>query len=231
MRGEQIPYSIGNDNLMLSLFILSILGCAYVTAFNGTNIAERIKNMFYYSGQNNPYNTRTNIGNISSGILYALTILYSSIIGIGFLEQSGRLSDKGEPHIFFAYIITLFTLYLPAKRIMYDCVNKTLFTTHQAKEWNDSYFFTIQLTGFLLLPLAAVLILVPALPSVILYGYLIFVGITYLVMLFTRCFSIIFKEKCYFLDIFLYLCAIELAPIGLIWRAIDDTNLLKIIKF
>lgn len=231
MTGAPIPYSLGTDNLVLLLFVLSLLGGAYVSVFYGSSITERIKNMFYYSGQAIPYNTRTDIGGLGNVILYAMVIFYSSITTMGYLKQMGRLHDTTSAHIQLLTLSVIFLLYLPLKRFMYDIVNKILFTKEQAKEWRESYFFTIQLTGFMLLPIAAALILLPHTPHIIYYIYMAIVGIIYLSMLFTRCFNIIFKDNCFFLDIFLYLCAIELAPLALIWRTIDVTNLYKIINF
>lgn len=231
MTGESIPYCISNDNYILLLFILSLIGCTYVSAFNANNIVEKIKNMFYYTGENIPYNTRANIGPVGNTILYTQFILYSAIIGMWYMTQSGKLRDAGEPYIVFTILFLLFLLYLPIKGIIYAIVNRILFSPQQAKEWHDSYFFTIQLTGIILLPLATMLIILPSVCSIVFYCYLTFVAIIYIIMLFIRCHNIIFKENCYYIDIFLYLCAIEFAPIGLVWRIINETNLFKLIKF
>ncbi len=231
MSGTPIPYSIGCDNFILSLFVASLLGGAYVLLCDGDGIVERIKKMFYYKGQAVPYNTRAAISRTSNIILYILLIFYSTIIIFGYLQQIGQLHTLGASYIPFGIFSAMVFLMLILKRAIYDVVNNILFSQAQAREWRDSYFFTLQLLPFMLLPLAGTIILAPALSSIIFSGYLLFVGIICLIMLFIRCFNIIFNEKSYFLDIFLYLCAIELLPLGLMWRAIHQTNLFLIIKF
>lgn len=231
MSGTPIPYSIGQDNLILSLFIASLLGGAYVLLRDGASIVERLKKMFYYKGQAVPYNSRAGISTAGNNILYLLLILYSTIIIFGYLQQSGKLQSIESSYIPFAVFAAISTLFVTAKGVIYEFINNVLFSREQAREWRESYFFTLQLLSFALLPLVATVILVPSLNNIIFNAYIIIIGIIYLIMLFIRCFNIIFNEKSYFLDIFLYLCAIELLPLCLMWQVIHQTYLFLIIKF
>lgn len=225
MNGTPIPYSIGNDNFILSLFIICLLCSAYVLRRDGNAIVERVKKMFYYKGQGAAYNTRVGISNVGNTILYILLIAYSVIIIFGYQQQRGELHTAEASYIPFGIYSAMCILFLVFKRLIYDIINRVLFSDAQAREWKESYFFTLQLTSFALLPLVATIILAPSLSSIIFTIYLVTVGIICLIMLFIRCFNIIFNEKSYFFDIFLYLCAIELLPLGLMWRAIHQTNL------
>lgn len=231
MSGTPIPYSIGQDNLILSLFIASLLGGAYVLLRDGASIVERLKKMFYYKGQAVPYNSRAGISTAGNNILYLLLILYSTIIIFGYLQQSGKLQSIESSYIPFAVFAAISTLFVAAKGVIYEFINNVLFSQEQAREWRESYFFTLQLLSFALLPLVATVILVPSLNNIIFNAYIIIIGIIYLIMLFIRCFNIIFNEKSYFLDIFLYLCAIELLPLCLMWQVIHQTYLFLIINF
>lgn len=230
MNGTPIPYSMSSDNLILLLFVTSLLGCAYIFMHNGRSIAERIKSMYYYSGQITPYNNRTEITLVGNILLYAQSILHSAIIVMGYLQNNGNLLCGFNSNIIFATLILIFTLILPAKYLIYGAINLILFGKHETEEWKNSYFFTIQITSFLLLPLAAASILLPRTPAVIYWIYMALVCIIYFAMLSFRCFNIIFTESKFFLDIFLYLCAIEFLPMAIIWQIITQTNLLLIIK-
>lgn len=231
MTGVPNPYTINNDSTMLLLLVLGIIGSCYVLSSNGNSIVERIKSMFFYSGQTNPYNNRTEINRFGSIVLYFIVILCSVIITIRCMLYSENYPlDRGS-YFVPAILAGLFILFLLVKRAMYDIVNMTLFTKKQADEWRLSYFFTIQLMGFILLPLTVALVLYPSLSDIFAVVYLVFAIILYLIMLVISCINIIFCEKCYFLDIFLYLCAIELQPIVLMWYAIHKTNLFNLIKF
>lgn len=231
MTGVPVPYSTSNDSLMLLLLVLGIVGACYALASNGSSIAERIKNMYFYTGQTNPYNNRTDISRFGSIVLYSMVVICSVIISVRCMQYSGNFDLDRDDYTVPVTLAGLFILYLFVKRAMYDIVNLTLYTKKQAEEWRLSYFFTIQLMGFVLLPLAAVIVLYPSLSDIFIVVYMVSAIIIYLVMLIIRCINIVFCEKCYFFDIFLYLCAIELQPIALMWYAIHGTNLFNLIKF
>ena len=173
MRGTPIPYSIGQDNLILSLFIASLLGGAYVLLRDGASIVERLKKMFYYKGQAVPYNSRAGISTAGNNILYLLLILYSTIIIFGYLQQSGKLQSIESSYIPFAVFAAISTLFVAAKGVIYEFINNVLFSQEQAREWRESYFFTLQLLSFALLPLVATVILVPSLNNIIFNAYII----------------------------------------------------------
>lgn len=226
MTGLPIPYSMNSDNLLMSLFMLDMLGYVYLLPADGNNIAERLKNMFYYTDNNTPYKNRVEISRIGNIILYAQTIFHIAIVTMGILLQQGMHDVSTAPHTVFILCALASMLFLVAKRIIYDFVNKVLFGTKQAESWRNSYFFTTQIAGTALWPIIAATILFHPIPEIILYGSLFIVLVIYLSMLSMRCFNIIFTNKHCFLDIFLYLCAIELLPLGLAWRSIHTTNLL-----
>ena len=230
MTGEPVPYSIGNDNIILTLYILSLLMGAYTLMRDGSSIIERIKSMFYYSSQSTPYNNRTEISWAGSLTLYANTILYSTIITFLHIQESLPGTTKKNIIIFISTAL-LFIIYLLIKFLAYEIINRTLFSPEQAHEWSMSYFFTIKISCILLLPLASAQILLPTLSSTLVTVYLVIVGIIYLIVLSLRCFNIIFQETFYFLDIFLYLCAIELLPLFPLWQVLQRTNQFLMIKF
>lgn len=230
MTGEPVPYSIYNDNTILVLYVLSLIMGAYTLMRDGGSILERIKFMLYYSGQSTPYNTRAGISKTGSFTLYANTILYSTIITFVYLQKALSNEDRGNL-IMFAAIVLLYIIFLAIKFIVYETVNRTLFSAKQAHEWSLSYFFTIKTVSILLMPLASALILLPTLSDTFVRIYLAIVGIMFFIVLSLRCFNIIFSKTFYFLDIFLYLCAIELLPLIPLWQVMQRTNLFLMIKF
>ncbi|MBR5335242.1 MAG: DUF4271 domain-containing protein [Bacteroidaceae bacterium] len=230
MTGEPVPYSIYNDNTILVLYVLSLIMGAYTLMRDGGSILERIKFMLYYSGQSTPYNTRAGISKTGSFTLYANTILYSTIITFVYLQKALSNEDRGNL-IMFAAIVLLYIIFLAIKFIVYETVNRTLFSAKQAHEWSLSYFFTIKTASILLMPLASALILLPTLSDTFVRIYLAIVGIMFFIVLSLRCFNIIFSKTFYFLDIFLYLCAIELLPLIPLWQVMQRTNLFLMIKF
>ena len=230
MTGEPVPYSIYNDNTILVLYVLSLLMGAYTLMRDGGSILERIKFMLYYSGQSTPYNTRAGISKTGSFTLYTNTILYSTIITFVYMQKTLSNEERGNL-IMFAAIVLLYIIFLAIKFIVYETINRTLFSAKQAHEWSLSYFFTIKTASILLMPLVSALILLPTLSDTFVRIYLAIVGIMFFIVLSLRCFNIIFSKTFYFLDIFLYLCAIELLPLIPLWQVMQRTNLFLMIKF
>lgn len=230
MTGIPVTYNMSNDNLMLSLLIVYLLSMAYVTLKDGNNIAEHIKSMFYYGSKTAPYVTRTHKSKTGSFMLYAQFIFSLCVITFEILRHShDALFSKGSllPLVTFTLF---FTAAIAIKILIYEFVNRVLYTSKQTKEWRQSYFFTIQITGAILTPLTIASILWESMPPQITRIYLVFACVIYLVMLSLRYINIIFNEKYNILDIFLYLCAIELFPSAIIWKTIPILSNFIIIK-
>ncbi|MBQ5663946.1 MAG: DUF4271 domain-containing protein, partial [Bacteroidaceae bacterium] len=164
MTGSPIPYFFGNDNLLLALFLLNSLGISYVFILNGESILQRIKSLFYYSQNSKPYNNQTHINRFCNIILYSQVVLFYSVIAFSQLKYNHGVTSKNNTYIFWGIYILLFMLSIFAKRIIYDIVNTILFTPQQKREWRNSYFFTIQLSGFMLFPLVLATLTVPHIP-------------------------------------------------------------------
>ena len=231
MIGENIPYCMVNDNVLMSLFVFTLVGTAYVFIMNGSSIVERVKSMFYYGKQqSSPYSDRTHIAGICNMLLYWQTILYSSIVALKYIQNGNKLFTGTEPYIALLTLALLFTLILPAKWFIYELCNRILFNDNTAQVWRHSYFFTIKLLGFLLFPLVVCCIFIKDFSMVYFSIYTIFAMLAYLFSFVTSSIKIIFRKKRNYLDIFLYLCALELLPMAILWRFIHLMNVYLTIK-
>ncbi len=231
MTSNAIPYNFLSDNAMMLLFVLNIIGMAYVFMMNGSNILERAKSMFYHGKQSNPYTDRTHITKICNLLLYLQLFFYCSIIAFGDMQYSTPYYVGKTPYIVLAAFYLLAAIALLAKRVLYDLCNATLFSEEVAREWRQSYFFTIKLSGFILFPLVVCIIFIKDFSKTYYTIYLIFALLIYTAVVISSAIKIIFKKKCFYLDIFLYLCALELLPIAILWRTIHVINAFLIIKF
>jgi hypothetical protein len=106
------------------------------------------------------------------------------------------------------------------KRLSYDAVNAILFDRHTVSEWRSFYFFTIKLLGFALTPAIISILFLPVISFTIVKIYLLIVLAAYVYTILNGLFKIIFAQRRNFLDIFLYLCALEFLPLGIVWKSI-----------
>lgn len=231
MTGESIPYCMVNDNVLMSLFVFTLIGMAYVFIMNGGSIVERVKAMFYYGKQqSNPYNDRTHIAGICNMLLYWQVVFYASILSLKYIQHGNRLFIGAEPYMVFITLAILFALLLPVKWLMFELCNRILFSNSAAQEWRYSYFFTIKLIGFLLFPLVVCSVFIKSFSMAYFMVYIIFAMLVYIYTFTRNCIKIIFSKKHIYLDIFLYLCALELLPMAILWRIIHQINVYLTIK-
>ena len=214
----EAPYSMTNDNAIMMIFILNIIGISYVFLMNGAGIMERLKCMFYYESKNTPFNNRTHINRICNLLLYAQTLFYFTIIASKFIIEDGGYTVKETILPLTGTLAVIFVLAMLFKLISYDAVNAILFERKRITEWRNFYFFTIKLLGFAFTPAVIAILFVPGISFNIVKIYLLLVLIVYVYTIFTGLFKIIFAQKRIFLDIFLYLCALEFLPMGIVWK-------------
>ena len=61
------------------LFLINIIGVAYVVTMNGANIIERTKCIFYYENKVTPYSDRTHVTRICNFMMYFQSTFYATI--------------------------------------------------------------------------------------------------------------------------------------------------------
>lgn len=223
------PYCMTNDDVMMVMFIMNIIGVSYVFVMNGASILERLKCMFYYENKSTPYNDRTHITKICNIVLYTQTLFYSVVITTEMLTGSGTHTASESILPLTGTFAAIFVALLLFKRVSYDAVNIILFSRHEVVEWRNRYFFTIKLLGFALAPAAIALLFFPEISFNSVKFYLLFVLAVYIYTIFNGLIKIIFTQKRNYLDIFLYLCALEFLPMGIVWKlAIQVSEFLTI---
>lgn len=231
MTGVPIPYFFGNDNLLLTFFIMNILGISYVFILNGNGILQRIKSFFYYSRNSKPYNNQTHINRFCNLILYLQAVFFFSVLAFAQLQYETDILYLKETYTFWGTYMFVFAICILAKRLLYDFVNSILFTPIQKREWRNSYFFIIQLAGFLLFPLVLAMLIIPRIPIPLYTIYLLITALICLLMLIKRCKKIIFPQKNCYWNILLYLCTLEILPITALVKTIKELNTFLTIIF
>lgn len=220
MTSATVPYSMTTDSVIMLLFILNIIGISYVILMNGASIIERTKGMFYYRHRSMPFNDRTHITKICNALMYAQTIFYAAIIVMAEMNENIGISIEKKPLIYLAAYSVSFLAFFILKRGVYDAVNSILYTKKEMLEWRDLYFFTIKLLGFALAPAVIAILFIPALPLNFINYYIILTGCVYAYTIISGAIKIIFEKRRNYLEIFLYLCALEFLPIAMVWKSL-----------
>ena len=224
MTGALAPYCMTNDNTIQLLLILNLVGIAYALLMNGAGILERTKCIFYYENKSTPYNDRTHITRICNTLMYFQFIFYATIVGTAIVDahrvditSQNSLQTTGT-------LAAIFIAFLLIKRGAHSIVNNILFSKAMDEEWNSFYFFAIKLWGFTLAPAALVILFMPGIPLKYVEFYSILTLTLHLYTIIKGAYKIIFAKKCIYVDIFLYLCALEFLPMAIVWKTILQTG-------
>ena len=219
------PYNMTNDNGILLLLILNLVSISYVILMNGVNIFERTKCIFYYENKTLPYNDRTHITKICNLMMDFQFVFYATILSTAILGRHFHNITNDNAIIMIFTLAALLTAFILVKRGIHYTVNSILFSNSIAGEWDSFYSFTIKLWGFLLTPAVLSILFVPQIPLRFVEIYSILTLVAYLYTIINGLNKIIFAKKCIYVDIFLYLCALEFLPCAIVWKTmlhLDD---------
>lgn len=219
------PYNMTNDNGILLLLILNLVSISYVILMNGVNIFERTKCIFYYENKTLPYNDRTHITKICNLMMDFQFVFYATILSTAILGRHFHNITNENAIIMIFTLAALLTAFILVKRGIHYTVNSILFSNSIAGEWDSFYSFTIKLWGFLLTPAVLSILFVPQIPLRFVEIYSILTLVAYLYTIINGLNKIIFAKKCIYVDIFLYLCALEFLPCAIVWKTmlhLDD---------
>ena len=225
------PYNMTNDNGILLLLILNLVSISYVILMNGVNIFERTKCIFYYENKTLPYNDRTHITKICNLMMDFQFVFYATILSTAILGRHFHNITNENAIIMIFTLAALLTAFILVKRGIHYTVNSILFSNSIAGEWDSFYSFTIKLWGFLLTPAVLSILFVPQIPLRFVEIYSILTLVAYLYTIINGLNKIIFAKKCIYVDIFLYLCALEFLPCAIVWKTmlqLDDFITIKI---
>lgn len=230
MTNVPAPYSMTTDSVIMLLFILNIIGISYVILMNGSSIIERTKGLFYYQHRSMPFSDRTHITKICNALMYAQTIFYMAITAMAAIMERSETAIEKMPLIYLAAYSALFLLFFVLKRIMYDMTNSILYSQKEMHEWRNLYFFTIKLLGFALAPAVIAILFIPSLPFNYVNFYIILTAGAFIYTIIGGAIKIIFTKKRNYLEIFLYLCALEFLPMAMVWKSLLQLSELITIK-
>ncbi|MCR5131922.1 MAG: DUF4271 domain-containing protein [Prevotella sp.] len=226
--GDPVPYTIAGDNLvtglLLGCFILAMIALAKSREF----ILRQAKSFFHVQR-----GTTTEITETSGEIWVQLGLVIQTCLLFAityFLYVRTYVTDTFTIEQY--QIIGLFTAviagYCLVKALLYWMVDSVFFDSRAHDQWMKSYLFILSLEGVLMFPLVMLLAYFDlAIPSAVIYVAIVIIFVKMLT--FYRLFIIFFREKSFFLQNILYLCALEVVPLAALWGVLVlMSNILKV---
>ena len=218
--GDPVPYTLSGDNLITGLLLCCFLLTVVSFQKSKRMIERQLKHFFYadHSGKT------TTITETSSELRFQVFMAFETCLLVGiisFFYAGHYVSDDFiiEPYQVIGVLTAVTTLYFLAKGLLYGVVNWTLYDSKKNEQWMKAYLFLTAAEGVALFPIV-LLMAYFSLSVRTTCVYAIFVVILFKILAFCKYYIIFFRQKSGFLRIILYLCALEIVPMALLFEVL-----------
>lgn len=226
--GDPIPYSVRNDHVLTSLLILCFLLITFSFSRNAGFITRQVKDFFYIrKGEH----TLTETGNEVwfQLLLAVITCLQYSLLYYFYVTH--YVADTfilSSEYQLLGIFMAVFVGYNLFKWGLYTLVNNVFFDGKRNLQFMKSFLFITAGEGVFLFPVVLLLAYFEFEPYDALY-YCIFILVSAKLLTFYKAWVIFFKQKGLYLHIILYLCALEMIPLPVLWSGLSAiVNFLEI---
>ena len=226
--GDPVPYTVAGDNLvtglLLGCFVLAMVALAKSRDF----IVRQAKNFFHVQR-----GTTTEITETSAEIWVQLglvlqTCLLFAIIYFFYVRTFVTDTFTIEQYQIIGLFTAVIVGYCLVKAALYWMVDSVFFDSKAHDQWMKSYLFMLSTEGVLVFPVVMLLAYFDlSIQNAVIY---VAIMVTFVkILTFYKLFIIFFREKSRFLQNILYLCALEIVPLLLLWGVLVLIgNMLKV---
>jgi hypothetical protein len=227
--GNPVPYNVRGDDiitsLLLTFFVLAVIAYSNIRGF----FTRQAKNFFY-----TPREGVTTITETATEARFQMFIVVLTSLMFSILYYFYSLHYNGDTYILSSqyYLIlifwAIFLLYFLVKVGLFTLVNLVFFDGKRNRQWIKSLLLVMALEGLLSCP---AIIMGPyfdmSIQKVEIYFAIMLILVK--IVTFYKCYIIFFRQNVVGLQIILYLCALEIVPLMVLWNVLDITaNSLKI---
>lgn len=224
--GTLIPYSFRNDDYLTGALLLCFFLVAWVISSSWHYFKINLSSLFRPAGtllKSTAEHTNTEYQ--STLFLLLQTVFCFSILYYDFLNQNkvAEVQAADNPYLIMAISGGIFFAYFIVKTGLYQIVNSVFFSKASCQEWRATYVFSAISMGLLILPVTLLVFFFDLAFEKQFVAFICIVCITKLI-LFYRCWRTFFNCAGRCLHLILYLCALEIVPALILWRALFWAN-------
>mgnify|MGYP002623103059 CR=1 FL=1 len=212
--GDPVPYTVRGDNAITAMLIFCFVSTFVVFSYYRQQIIHQLKDFFY------PPKTASAAGEPDSLFQYFLCLQTCLLLGVSYyFYMIYYVTDSliiDTPYQLIGIFSAVFVAYFIVKAVLYQAVNTVFFDMKKSQHWNWCFTWITVLEGILIFPAVMLQVYFSMHVHSVIY-YLI--SALFLAKLFTffKCWNIFFRQNGIFLQIILYLCALEIVPMLVLW--------------
>ena len=219
--GDPVPYRFRSDDFVTTALMLSFFLMTYVISRSRHYLKSHIKNFFSPREHKDIFAPRTQ--NELRGQLYLIVQLCFTL-GVLMFDyiQSFKpdVFNSVSPYKILLVASSICGIFYFLKIVLYYIVNTVFFDRKVTSQWNDTYLMSVLTMGVILFPVALLVVYFDVdFDTMLILFFSVYAFVK--LLLFYKCFHIFSEYRLHFLHIILYLCALELFPPLVLWRALN----------
>lgn len=211
--GDPVPYTVRGDDAITGMLLFCFVTTLVVFSRSRHFLVDQLKNIFFIPRAERSFNDQA-----SSRVYFQLflNLLTSLLLAITYYFYLTRyIADTfiyDEPYQLIGVFFGVFVVYFLLRTILYQIVNSIFFESKKSSQWTWEQSTITALEGIVLFP-AVVLQVYFGLSLQSVAYYFIFILLLTKILTFFKLWAIFFRQTSYFLQIILYLCALEIIPL------------------
>ena len=214
--GDPVPETLSNDSLISGLlilcFLLMTLAFSRISGFFG----RQIKDFFYL--QKGEHSVEETGDEINFQVIFSIITCFtcSLLYYLYVLTMVDNTFVFSTEHLLLGVIFLVMAAYFLLKFLLYTIVNNIMFDGSKNKKFLTSLIFLISMEGSLLFPvlLLCAYFQFPIKNAAIYTSLVVFF---FKILIIYKTYIIFFAQKAFYVQIFLYFCALEMVPLLSLW--------------
>jgi len=221
--GDPVPYTIAGYSIVTSILIFCFVIASIAIAQAGHFLERQLKSFFRTQREGTTVVTETSSEMRFQFFLVAQTCLLLALIVFISSHDFAKESFSIAHYQILGLFTAIFAGYFVIKFLLYSLVDWVFFDKKKNIQWMKSFLFIIASEGILFFPI----VLLSAyfhlsISSVAIYTLV--VVILAKILSFYKTYLIFFARNAGILQSFLYFCALELMPLGILWGVLMMTT-------
>lgn len=211
--GDPVPYTVRSDDAIACMLLFCFILAVTAFAHSRQAILQQLRDFFYI-----PRTDKTSSNESGNSLLFHLFLSIQTCLLLAityYFYITNYVSDTfvlDAPYELTSIFFGVFVAYFASKIVIYKLMNLIFFRSKKSRQWTWTFTFITALEGIALFP-AVILQVYFNLPMQNVVYYFIFILILTKILTFYKCWVIFFRQIGVFLQIILYLCALEIVPL------------------
>ena len=223
VEGDPMPYSVENDNVMVSLLLVCLIGTAMAISASSDFFSRRLKALFALGQQGKSGFTETSNEIYVQLALTVETCLLLAIMSISYMNDYVADTFTIGQYEMTVLFTGVFAAFFTAKSALQSAVGWVFFSHEKNRQWRSRSLFLSSMLGLLLLPMVLIRSFFNVDTEFSVVYALLAVGLYELLSIY-QAHRVFFLHRGTIPGFILYLCTLEVVPLSLTWTTLVRTS-------